>query len=170
MANPQFRPGEFYQIPNGLHQIVEFPTDLCVLTYLLQCRNGSNTCFPSYQKICQGLFSRRQAIRSVKRLKKADIISTVGTPFKANTFAINMELIIKLTSEANSLVKPIHPTSEITSPPLVKSFHPNHTQLNHTHKPQEDIDNHLLKKKQRGSPAEDPDKYTKGKYGHMVGR
>ncbi|MGB2814098.1 MAG: hypothetical protein WBC75_03280, partial [Dehalococcoidales bacterium] len=130
MANPQFRPGEFYQIPNGLHRIVKFPTDLCVLTYLLQCRNGSNTCFPSYQKICQGLFSRRQAMTSVKRLKKADIISVIGTPYKANTFVINMELIVKLTSEANSLVKPIHHTSEINSPPLVKSLHPNNNKLN----------------------------------------
>lgn len=32
------------------------------------------------------------------------------------------------------------------------------------------IDNNLLKKKRRGSPAEVPDKYIQGKYGHMVQR
>ncbi len=32
------------------------------------------------------------------------------------------------------------------------------------------IDNNLLKRKQQGRPAEDPDKYISGKYGHMVKR
>ena len=31
-------------------------------------------------------------------------------------------------------------------------------------------DNSYLKKQQRGSPAEEPDKYIQGKYGHMVKR
>ena len=33
-----------------------------------------------------------------------------------------------------------------------------------------DIDSVLIKKKRQGRPAEDPDKYIQGKYGHMVQR
>ena len=156
MANQQFRPGEFYQVPKGLHRIVKYPTDLCVLTYLLQCRNGNNACFPSYQTISQGLISRRQSMISIRRLKGAGFISITGAPYKTNTLTINIELITKLTSEMNSL-------------PLVKPLHPNNTKLNNT-KEQEDIDNVLIKKKRQGRPAEDPDKYIQGKYGHMVQR
>lgn len=90
--------------------------------------------------------SRRQAMISVKRLIETGIISIDQAPYKANTFTVNMELIKKQTSEINSLVKPLHhqnhktseinsPPSEIISPVLVKSLHPNHTHYNHTKEP-----------------------------------
>lgn len=42
--------------------------------------------------------------------------------------------------------------------------------LNKIKESNDDIDNILRKKKQQGRPAEDPDKYIKGRYGHMVQR
>ena len=120
--------GTFYQVPKGLHKIVKRSSDLCVLTYLLKCKNGSNSCYPSYQTISQGLISRREAMRAVKRLKGIGIISVTKTPFKVNTFTINIELINKLTGDTLSLVTPCHP---------------NKNQLNKT-KEQKDINNNSI--------------------------
>ena len=134
--------GSFYQLPKHLHRVVKSPFALCVLAYLLQCRNGDNSCYPSYQTITQGLMSRRQAIKSVNELAEAGFISITKTPYKANTFTVNVEFIMQLTSEYSSLVNTVHqPTSEHSSPPseysslpLVNVVHPNNNQLNKNHK------------------------------------
>jgi hypothetical protein len=154
--------GTFYQLPKYLHRIVKSPYAFCVLTYLLQCKNGSNACFPSYQTITQGLMSRRQAIKSINELKKAGIISITKQPYKANAFTINVDLLIELTSEYSSLVNTLHqPTSEHSSPPseygslpLVNTVHPNKKQLN---KNQEQNNRGNRNGKNRGSVRPVPD-------------
>lgn len=63
--------------------------------------------------------------------------------------------------------------SKIPPPPpeLVRSsggINPIEIKEKFKNKVNESIDNISIKKKQRGSPAEDPDKYVSGKYGDMV--
>lgn len=99
--------GNYTKIPNDIHKIVKSVYELSILIYLLRCCDSHNKCFPSYDKITQGLMTRRHCMNLCKELTKRGYIRIKERKFKSNIFTINIERI----------VNDIHQCTTVTSEP-----------------------------------------------------
>jgi len=104
----------YFQAPNAIFELeqVTGKSELLILLYLCRCGNQGAKAFPSYQTIgtkCR--MSRKWAIETVKILVKLKLLTKEVTPYKSNTYTINLPS--ELTSPPSELTSP---PSELTSP------------------------------------------------------
>lgn len=121
----KYRNGRFFQLPKGIHRIVDDPYQLAILTFLLQCEKDGQA-FPSYQTMTQGLMSRWQAIESIKKLKDKGFLVKESNNFRSNIYHLNIpKLVSEAYQYATQTSKPHLPTSKPHLPPLVSHTYPN---------------------------------------------
>lgn len=166
---PKFEAGSFHQVPDNVHKIFQSVYELAIFNYLLQCSDSSCKSFPSYSTLSQGLMSRYQAILTVKQLVKRGYVSIEKREFKSNIFVINIEKVINDVNQAMSLTGQVtRPGNQQRLPLLVNVLDPNQTYSNHIKRIIQMRNNG--NKKHQEYEKKDPDRFIKGKFGHMVKR
>lgn len=90
----------YFQAPNILFDqpIARNKNELLILLYLTRCGNRGAIAFPSYKTIghkCQ--ISRETAIRAVRTLVESKVLIKHSTPYKTNTYTINLPSGVTMT-------------------------------------------------------------------------